>query len=379
MQATHEKVGGTVFAMTNDANHNAVVRYTRHADGRLEYRETTPTGGRGTGAKIIPALTTEGVDPLVSQHALTLSGDRHVLIATNTGDDTVTSFRVGPHGKLTVASRVSSCGRFPNSIAIHGDLAYVANAGDPANDARASVVGFCIGKDGSLRRIAGAQGALGEAGAQPAHVLFSPGGDRLVVADVATSRIAVFPVNADGTLGAATFNVSAGANPFGMVFSGPTTLLVSEAQGIAPGASSVSSYRLGGTRLTAISPAVANGQTAACWLSITPDRRFVYSSNTANFGGAGGTGNISIYAVSPAGELSLVQGDAAPRAPLPGSASSGPVDSLISADGRYLYQQYSGLGVVGAYRIEANGLLTPVADGDGRELPVLGAEGLDGY
>lgn len=371
--------GGTVYAMTNDAIYNAVVRYARHGNGRLEYRDTTLTGGRGTGSKIIPALAVDGVDPLTSQHSLTLGADHRILISSNTGDDTVTSFRVGSHGELSLAGRVSSGGRFPNSIAIRRDLVYVANAGDPAHGAAARIVGFRMDEYGRLHRIAGAVGALGEPGSQPTHALFSPDGSRLVVSDVASNQIAVFPVHADGTLGPATFTPSAGGNPFGMIFASPDTLLVSEAQGIVPGAASVSSYRLAGTRLTVISPAVANGQTAACWLSITPDRRFAYSSNTANFGGAGGAGDISIYAVSPLGVLTLIEGAAVPRAPLAGSVSSGPVDSLISADGRYLYQQYSGLGVVGAFTIGADGRLTPIANGDGGQLPVLGAEGLDGF
>jgi 6-phosphogluconolactonase (cycloisomerase 2 family) len=372
-------VGGTVYAMTNDADHNAVVRYARHRDGRLEYRDATLTGGRGTGSKVIPALEVDGVDPLTSQHSLTLTADRSVLIASNTGDDTVTSFRVGEHGELSVANRVSSGGRFPNSVAIHRDLVYVANAGDPAHGAAAGVIGFRIDRHGALRRIYGGAGGLGSPASQPTHALFSPDGRRLVVSDVATNQIAVFPIHPDGTLGAATFNASAGTNPFGMIFASRDTLLVSEAQGIVPGAASVSSYQLAGTRLSVISPAVGNGQTAACWLSITPDRRFAYSSNTANSGGAGGFGDISIYAVSPVGALTLIEGAAVPRAPLPGGVSSGPVDSLISADGRYLYQQYSGLGTVGAFAIGDDGRLTPIAGGDGGHLPVLGAEGLDGF
>jgi 6-phosphogluconolactonase len=372
-------VAGTVYAMTNDAAHNAVVRYARHDDGKLEYRDTTLTGGQGTGSKVIPALEVDGVDPLTSQHSLALAPDRSVLIASNTGDDTVTSFRVDEHGELRAVSRSSSGGRFPNSIAIHRDLVYVANAGDPAHGAAASVTGFRIDKRGALHRISGATGALGSPGAQPTQAVFSPDGSRLVVSDVATNHIVVFPVRADGTLGTATINASAGGNPFGMIFVSRDTLLVSEAQGIVPGAASVSSYRLTGTQLSAISPAVGNGQTAACWLSLTRDRRFAYSSNTANFGGAGGFGDISIYAVSPVGALTLIEGAAVPRAPLPGGVSSGPVDSLISVDGRYLYQQYSGLGVVGAFAIGDDGRLTPIADGDGGQLPVLGAEGLDGF
>jgi hypothetical protein len=34
---------------------------------------------------------------------------------------------------------------------------------------------------------------------------------------------------------------------------------------------------------------------------------------------------------------------------------------------------------VGAFAIERDGRLTPISGGDGGQLPVLGAEGLDGF
>jgi hypothetical protein len=54
------------------------------------------------------------------------------------------------------------------------------------------------------------------------------------------------------------------------------------------------------------------------------------------------------------------------------------VDSVVSDDGRYFFQHYSGRGEVGAYVIERDGRLTPIPDGDGLALPKLGSTGLVG-
>ena len=57
-------------------------------------------------------------------------------------------------------------------------------------------------------------------------------------------------------------------------------MLVSEAVGGAAGASTLSSYVLGGDgAATVVSPAVPSGQAAACWVVTTRDGRFAYVSN----------------------------------------------------------------------------------------------------
>jgi hypothetical protein len=61
-----------------------------------------------------------------------------------------------------------------------------------------------------------------------------------------------------------------------------------------------------------------------------------------------------------------------------GDLPSGPVDSIVSDDGRFFFQHYSGRGEVGAYVIENDGRLTPIPDGDGLALPKLGSTGLVG-
>jgi len=368
--------GGAVYAMTNDRTNNAVVHYARRAGGRLVRISSTDTGGKGTGTKQVPNFTADSVDPLESAHALAVDEHHHFLYAANAGDGSVSVFEIDRHGELELLSRRTTGGHTPNSIATHGNSVYVSHAGNASAGIPSTVMAFKVDHHGGLSPL-GAPRQLGVPSAsQGVDVVVSADGRRVIVADLPVNQIAVFPVRFDGSLGDPTFNPSAGANPFGMAVTSNGIIISTEAEGIVTGASTVSSYRLEGTRLVAISSAVPNGQTAACWASVTPDGRFAFSSNTAVFGGSG---TISIYAVSPNGRLTLVDGAGAQRTPPPGTLTSGPVDSFMSPDGRFLYQQWGGLGVVGAYSIGEGGALTPVPGGDGLGLPPISTEGLAGY
>src|SRR5437660_5354191 len=79
--------GGAVFAMTNGADNNEIVAYTRAADGSLHENRSFQTGGRGSGG-----IT----DPLGSQGSLTLTQDHSLLLAVNAGSGDISVFRV--HG-----------------------------------------------------------------------------------------------------------------------------------------------------------------------------------------------------------------------------------------------------------------------------------------
>ena len=110
-----------VFALTNQTVGNAVAMYARAADGSLMWAGSVATGGTGAGTG------------LGSQGALALSDDGRWLFAVNAGSNDVSAFRVSPRG-LTLTSRVASGGVRPISLTVHGDLAYVLNAGGKAPD-----------------------------------------------------------------------------------------------------------------------------------------------------------------------------------------------------------------------------------------------------
>jgi 6-phosphogluconolactonase len=141
-------------------------------------------------------------------------------------------------------------------------------------------------------------------------------------------------------------------------------LIVSEAFGGAVGKSAVSSYLLrrdGALRV--VSPSVETGQTAACWIVSTPDRRFAYTTNTAS-------GNISGYWVGLGGSLTRFD-DGGVTADL--GPASGPIDMAITPNGNYLYALNGGNQSVSLMRVAHDGTLTLLQSISG--LPA-GANGL---
>jgi 6-phosphogluconolactonase len=356
----------TVYVMTNAAANNQILAYRRQGGGTLSQIGVYSTGGDGLGStEISPVTPQDGIDVLASQGAIQFTPDRRFLLAVNAGSNTVASFRVDSEGALERVDVESSGGLQPNAIAALNGLAYVNNVGGPEDGYHGHISGFIIGADGALTPLSGSMRDLSDATAQASALSFSPDGDWLVVSELVTDRITVFPVNADGTLGDATVNESSGAGPFGSVFLAGGQLIVTEAQ--VPGVpGSVSSYSVGSTgELTPISASISNGQGATCWTMLSPDGRRLYTSNTA-------TGTVSYYAVGTDGTLTL-QLSAASSLEGP---SSGPIDGGVSEDGKYLYVLDSGIGAITALRINDDGSLTKIQTVTGGGLPTLGAQGL---
>src|ERR1700722_18722547 len=78
---------GAVFVMTNAADRNEVISFSRAADGSLQEGHRFATGGRGSGGNN---------DPLESQGSLTVSHDHTLLFAVNAGSGEISVF--GVHG-----------------------------------------------------------------------------------------------------------------------------------------------------------------------------------------------------------------------------------------------------------------------------------------
>lgn len=350
-----------VYAMTDASAGNQIVAYRRGDDGLLSPLGIYDTGGAGNGRKEVSAATpNDGVDVLASQGAVQMTPDKRVLVAVNTGSNSITSFRIGDDGGLVRVSVAASGGLQPNALAVRDDLVYVTNVGDAANGYVSNVTGFRLAVDGTLTPVGGSTRSLSTATAQPARATFNVAGTALAVSELTTNRISVMTVSADGTLGPAVVSNSAGAGPFGSVFLKNGALLATEVM-----ANAVSSYRLAASgALTPISTSVGNGQAATCWIIATPAETYAYTSNS-------GTGTMSSYRVGTDGALTLLQ---AVASTLEG-ATSGVVDAGISEDGRYLYALNSGAGSITVLRIESDGSLTKLQTVS-QGLPALGPQGL---
>jgi 6-phosphogluconolactonase (cycloisomerase 2 family) len=335
---------GAVYVSTNATAGNEVLVFPRAGDGALGAPRAFATGGSGTGGG------------LGNQGAVVLNHPNQRLFVANAGSNEVSVFAVVPGG-LELLDRVASGGPLPISIAVHQRLVYVLNAGGTGN-----ISGFVLDRDDNLQPLAGSTRPLSSSSADAAQVAFSPDGGLLVVTEKATNVIGTYTVGTDGLATGPDAHPSAGATPFGFAFSRKGTLVVSEAFGGGADASALSSYRASPAgALSAISPSVGTTETAACWVVITGDGRFAYTSNT-------GSGTISGYGLSRAGELRLLDADG-----MTATTMAGPIDLALTRNDRFLYSLDSGGGAISAFGVKADGSLAPLAGASG--LPA-GANGL---
>jgi 6-phosphogluconolactonase len=377
-------VVGAAYVATNEAS-NRVLAYTRTDDGALTFLSEHATQGQGTAGRVIPALDRVVVDPLFSQDSLVLTPDRTLLFVVNAGDGSISSFRINGDRSLVFADRESTGGAFPNTIATNGaGVLYVANVNSPNNPVNpggtepATLRGFRYGTDGSLELIPQSDRTLSSPASLPTQVLFNAAGDKLIVVELFAQTIAVHPLIADGTLATPELNPTA-VNVFGLSPIGSNVLVSANVSPpMVMGTGGASSFALqADNTLVAITGSAPNGKTAPCWTAVTPDARFLYTSNLDD-------GDLSLFAVNGNGQIALIQDSAARKEPLGGVtatnvATSGPVDTFITADGLFLYQQYSGRGSIVAYRVGANGQLTETGEFGMDRLPLVGAEGLVGF
>ena len=336
-----------VFVMTNDADENAVIAFERTPYGTLQSSRRYETGGRGSGGT---------VDPLGSQGSLTLSEDGSLLFAANAGSGTLSVFRVFG-SRLALIDRANSGGSEPNAVAQHGKLVYVLNTAGSS-----SVVGF-RSFEGKLVRIPDSQRFLSGNFANSASLAFSPEGRFLVVTERATNSIDVFRVQPDGRLSTITVNPSAGPGAFSATFAPNGTVIVSET-GTGGATSATSSYTIAPDgKLLPVSVSLPTLGAANCWNVVTPDGRFVYTSNA-------GTGSIAGFEIGARGALRPIGSTIVGMNP----AGSVNLDIAISADGRFLYSLNAGTGAVGMFSIDRDGSLVNLGTQSG--LPA--AAGLNG-
>jgi 6-phosphogluconolactonase len=418
---------GAVYAMTNALGNNQIVVYHRANDGNLNPTpiQTIATGGGGSGLQLA------AIDSLGSAGSVQLDQEHQLLFVVNTesanenngvgpynqdcNQGTISSFRVGSDGTLTLADRVSSGGLFPNSLTVkkrghgddrveNGDLLYVLNAGGPGTCGQSpNITGFRVNRTGQMHPVGSVSAIdpgppsgsgvtcppIGFSPAadflcglnppsfprSPAQVRFTPDGNQLVVTVKGTNTIYVFPVEENGRAGNPTTTQAPGpALPsfFGLTFDKSEHLLVTELFGTATtiptgGAGAVSSFVITKAgNLLSISSHVADGGTAACWIALEPTTgKYAYVANNLS-------ASISSYSVGADGSLTLL----APVAAM----AAGPNDLATAVEGgaSFLYVVEAGNGTVGAFQIDStNGSLIPLSTGSG--LPATAVQGLAAF
>jgi 6-phosphogluconolactonase len=318
------------FYTETNSGANAVLVFRRNTDGTLAPPEQVQTGGRG-----IAATPPFGLLTVNGSGSVNLTSDGRLLFVVNAGDNTVSSIRVTASG-LKLADRVTSGGVLPISLTSSGHLLYVLN------ELSGSIFGLRVSSRGHLTPIADSQRALSTAGPSgvAAAIGFAPGGHVLAVTERARGVIDTFRVRSDGSPGPAQHHTTGAPQPFAFGFAGshlelsnagfarrsPAQLDPSQLRG------SVLSFDLTGAGALVATGNVASGGRATCWLAVTKDGRYVFTTNTLSDTVSDlttGKGAISRFSVASDGKLTLLErADTGPGLPS---------DEALSSDTHYLY------------------------------------------
>ena len=334
-------VVGHVYVNDNTAVTNTIGGFDQHADGSLTSLAGSPfsAGGAGTGAII------------GSQGAIQATDDGRFVVAVDAGSNQISVLEVGSDGSLSlVGSPVSSGGLVPESIAVHGNLVYVANEGDGTTGS--NYTGFTL-DDGVLTPLPDSTFPLPTT-ALPGDILFNGTGKNLIgvetgTTDPSTFLIDSFKVGDDGRLTPAAGSPFAAeaAGPFGSEFSptDPHHLYVSNAHGgMANGSVSAFSVNPNAKLKSLEGSPYPDGQTAPCWVEISHDGRYLFTVNT-------GSPNISSYRISANGRLEYLS-----STPFKSPGSIRPFDARLDVSGEHLYVVDSAIASVSGFSVSGGAL-----------------------
>jgi 6-phosphogluconolactonase len=325
-----------VYVNDNTAGTNTIAGFVRQAGGGLTPLPGSPfsAGGAGSGAGI------------PSQGAIQVSTNGRYVLAVDAGSNQISVLRIRRDGALRLVRDgvVSSNGVQPVSVTELDGLVYVANAGAGGSN----YTGFTLGRGGHLHALPGSTVALPDS-AQPGDVLFNETGTKLAGTRVGSSQIDSFRVGFDGRLTAAAGSPFAaqGPGPFGSEFrpTDPNQLFVSNAHGGA-GNGTVSAFRVArdGTLFSIDGSPFADHQTAPCWVEITHNGEFLFTTNTAS-------DTVSRYFIHRDGRLTLLG-----STPVSSQSGVGAVDERLSTNGRTLYVNESKADVLGEFAVSGGSL-----------------------
>jgi len=299
------KQAGEVYTIDNAAVGNKVWRFDRGFDGSLTLSGSFSTHGNGTGSK------------LASQGAVILSEDGKWLLVVDAGSNQISVFCI--KGNMPIFTDIeSSHGTAPISLTIYGNLVYVLNNGSatiPSN-----IAGFWLSKYGILTYIPGSNQPLsGALNTSPEQIGFKPDGTVLVVTEKAANIIDTYTIDPNGVADAPVTTASNSPGPYGFAFNCNGYLVLSEAA-----ANTMSSYYVSdlGT-LRTLSGSLPDFGNAPCWVAITENGEFAYTTNAHG-------GTISGYTISSSGILNLFSSVAA-------TVNIPALDLAFSTGSKFLY------------------------------------------
>lgn len=315
-----------VYILSNGATSNEIIEYARSTTtGALTPFGEFPTGGLGTGAG------------LGSQGALIFDATGNHFFTVNAGDNSISELGLDVDGTISLLSNVPSGGTSPISLTLSGTTLYVLNAGSAV--AAANISGFTVDPAG-LVPIPGSTQPLSTAQPGAEQISFVQDGAVLVVTEKGANNIDSFVVTS-GVAAAGTFTSAGTAMaPYGFGVGANGLIVVSQATADT-GASSYSVSTNGA--VTTDTAFVADGQLAACWVTIVNMTAYALNAHNAT---------ISAYTITPAtGAIALVSTTAS------ATTGTGPTDIAASPDSAFLYTRNGAGQSITSWPIAAGGTL----------------------
>ena len=408
--------GGHLYMQTNEVK-NTIIHYHRSANGTLTEVERCATGGAGSGTFKPISGQESAPNSFEGAGSVILSPDRKFLFATNGGDNSVSSFAVGDQGRLKLIDTKPTGNAVEGKSGTAKSLAY-----SPSKGILYVVHSFgpdhirlmSVSSDGKLtprmeRYTANTpekphrvptQAVLSPdekfllvgttfdlpiaiSGTYPdgSPILWVPGPDgkqRSVASNAPDpDGIVVFRVNANGTLSDPSFQDGGGGSPFYIQFlhNRPDTFIIAYAVGDGVSLARIDDDgRIGVGKVVPID--TRRGKIAElCWLSLSPDDRFLYAT-------VFGYSNVSTFHINGS-EIKVAKDPACPNVDgdgtfrgLCGDISSGPSDNWVSPDGAFFYQIYGNASKLVGYATKADGSLEEVTS---VAIPYNSPEGLAGF
>ncbi|GHH63396.1 lactonase family protein [Lentzea cavernae] len=189
-------------------------------------------------------------------------------------------------------------------------------------------------------------------GADPCHLTLDPSGKHLITADYSSGSLSVFPVNADGSLGARTQKVQhKGTGPDPERQEGPHAHHVvfdpagKYAAAVDLGADSVFFYSFTGGKLTQVSQAKVKPGAGPRHIAFHPNGRTAYVANELD----------STIVSCAYADGKLTPGQVLPTAPS-GGVKNYPAEVLVSGDGKHVYLSNRGHDSIAHFAVDGTGL-----------------------
>ena len=404
LRKLRSRPAGAIYALTNGHNPinqisasddavnepsftNEIVAYSRLRNGELREIGVYETGGLGEN------IRNSGANPLASQDPLIVSNDKRFVFAVNAGSESISSFVIQKDmtlepASLDVSTAGATNGQNPISLTQSKQFLYVANTGAyfdefgneltrlPADRNRdnSSIIGFVIGKDGTLSELDGSE--IPDIAANAGSIEFSSDGSAIYITERRTNRILTVAMTSEG-LPARDDNgepiisefVSQTDQPFGTDLfvnnRGVEVFVVSEGNNGAPGLSALSSYTVSedsslapGSLSTGVEgDPLTTGFTFGCWVEIAdgPFGDFAFVSNTPD-------GTITSYRINNDGTLNRLESEAG-NAGIEGDDTQnggGVLDAEVAYP--FLYQVVNNDSRIAQWRIDRDGSLERMLD-----------------